>query len=542
MGFRIAKTWSLISRGCGRRCSPASRPIAYALAHRGEEPGDAGAANPESAATDDEYDRPVRRPAAAGELYAQGDALIPGGPDAFEAELAKLSGTRWSSTTGPPGAGRAASSSRSSSRRRAEHGERVAFLGVDSPTTDAAAETFLERVPGPYPSVTDPDRDIWPELLDPRTPGDRLLRPQGERVYVQARSRIRRPTNCSPTSSATPARGLMRVMRARLTHIWLRRSRTRLVIWLVLAAGAVALAVPGAGAQSQTSVPSIELDGTIDPATEKWIDSALDDAADDGRAAGDHPPRHPGRARELDARDRQGDHRRPDAGRRLRLARTAPAPPPPACSSPRRRTSPRWRRRPTSARRRVTSIGGDIGGHARAEDRKRRRRFHSRARRGPRPQRRPAEQMVTEAANVTATEALDAQGDRPDRRQRGRPAPPARRLSGQGPEGADARHRRPDDRPSETCRSSTSCCRSSSTRTSPSCCFSLGLIGIAIEIFSPGLILPGHARGRSRSCSAPTARPSCRSPRPGSPCWWSGSRSSIAEAHLPPTACSARSG
>ena len=54
------------------------------------------------------------------------------------------------------------------------------------------------------------------------------------------------------------------------------------MIWLVLAAGAVALAVPGAGAQSQTSVPSIEFNGTVDPANQKWIDSALDDAADDG--------------------------------------------------------------------------------------------------------------------------------------------------------------------------------------------------------------------------------------------------------------------
>jgi membrane-bound serine protease (ClpP class) len=59
-------------------------------------------------------------------------------------------------------------------------------------------------------------------------------------------------------------------MRPRL-HIWL---------WSLLAG---LLLLPGAvGAQSSQTVPSIELSGTIDPATEKWIDSALGDAADDG--------------------------------------------------------------------------------------------------------------------------------------------------------------------------------------------------------------------------------------------------------------------
>jgi membrane-bound serine protease (ClpP class) len=55
--------------------------------------------------------------------------------------------------------------------------------------------------------------------------------------------------------------------------------RARLVIWLALiVAGAWAVA---AGAQSSTTVPSIEFDFTVDPASEKWIESALDDAADD---------------------------------------------------------------------------------------------------------------------------------------------------------------------------------------------------------------------------------------------------------------------
>jgi membrane-bound serine protease (ClpP class) len=58
------------------------------------------------------------------------------------------------------------------------------------------------------------------------------------------------------------------------------RPRAHIWVWFALAG---LLLLPGAvGAQSSQTVPSIELSGTIDPATEKWIGSALDDAADDG--------------------------------------------------------------------------------------------------------------------------------------------------------------------------------------------------------------------------------------------------------------------
>jgi membrane-bound serine protease (ClpP class) len=39
--------------------------------------------------------------------------------------------------------------------------------------------------------------------------------------------------------------------------------------------------VPGAWAQESNTVPLIEFDGTVDPASEKWIETALEDAADD---------------------------------------------------------------------------------------------------------------------------------------------------------------------------------------------------------------------------------------------------------------------
>lgn len=56
----------------------------------------------------------------------------------------------------------------------------------------------------------------------------------------------------------------------------------RMQVWLFLTLAGLAL-VPGTvGAQESSTVPSIELSGTIDPATEKWIGSALSDAADQG--------------------------------------------------------------------------------------------------------------------------------------------------------------------------------------------------------------------------------------------------------------------
>jgi membrane-bound serine protease (ClpP class) len=55
--------------------------------------------------------------------------------------------------------------------------------------------------------------------------------------------------------------------------------RRALIIFL---AGLALLIAPGTlHAQSSQTVPAIEFDGTVDPASEKWISSALDDAADD---------------------------------------------------------------------------------------------------------------------------------------------------------------------------------------------------------------------------------------------------------------------
>ncbi len=93
-------------------------------------------------------------------LYRQANQLLPGGKDAYEGRIAALRGhpavvNVWASWCGPcrfefPHFQQAA----------ADFGKRVAFLGIDSEDSDDAASTFLEEAPVPYPSYTDPDKDI----------------------------------------------------------------------------------------------------------------------------------------------------------------------------------------------------------------------------------------------------------------------------------------------------------------------------------------------------------------------------------------------
>lgn len=99
-------------------------------------------------------------PAPLAALYRQANELLPGGVDAYEKRIAALRRypavvNVWASWCGPcrfefPHFQRAA----------AEYGKRIAFLGIDSEDSDDAASTFLAEEPVPYPSYTDPDKDV----------------------------------------------------------------------------------------------------------------------------------------------------------------------------------------------------------------------------------------------------------------------------------------------------------------------------------------------------------------------------------------------
>jgi thiol-disulfide isomerase/thioredoxin len=99
-------------------------------------------------------------PSPLAALHRQANDLVSGGKDAYEARIAALRGypvvvNVWASWCGPcrfefPHFQQAA----------ADYGKRVAFLGIDSDDSNDAASTFLAEAPVPYPSYTDPDKDL----------------------------------------------------------------------------------------------------------------------------------------------------------------------------------------------------------------------------------------------------------------------------------------------------------------------------------------------------------------------------------------------
>jgi thiol-disulfide isomerase/thioredoxin len=108
-----------------------------------------------------DYERALAgAPPALASLHRQSSRLLPGGLAAFDARLNGLRGhpvvvNKWASWCGP-------------CREEfpwfqdlsARLGKRVAFLGVDSNDSSAAARTFLGEFPVPYPSYSDPSQEI----------------------------------------------------------------------------------------------------------------------------------------------------------------------------------------------------------------------------------------------------------------------------------------------------------------------------------------------------------------------------------------------
>jgi cytochrome c biogenesis protein CcmG, thiol:disulfide interchange protein DsbE len=125
-------------------------------------------------------------PAPLAALHKQANDLLPGGVDAFEKRIAALRGypavvNVWASWCGPcrfefPHFQRAA----------ADYGKRVAFIGIDSEDSDDAASTFLAEAPVPYPSYTDPDKEITEAVgASLGLPDTAFYDPRGKLVYLK---------------------------------------------------------------------------------------------------------------------------------------------------------------------------------------------------------------------------------------------------------------------------------------------------------------------------------------------------------------------
>jgi cytochrome c biogenesis protein CcmG/thiol:disulfide interchange protein DsbE len=125
-------------------------------------------------------------PKPLAKLYAQGDRLLSGGTGAFQSQLAALRGypvvvNVWASWCEP-----CRTEFPYLQHLSARYGKRVAFLGVDADDSSGAARTFLGELPLPYPSYTDPNRDITRSLGAPTgLPDTAYYDSSGNRVFVK---------------------------------------------------------------------------------------------------------------------------------------------------------------------------------------------------------------------------------------------------------------------------------------------------------------------------------------------------------------------
>jgi thiol-disulfide isomerase/thioredoxin len=132
-----------------------------------------------------EVSRPLPgAPAELAALRTRVNELHRGGAKAFDAQLRALRGhpvvvNLWASWCGPcrfelPFLQRQAN----------EHGDRIAFLGIDVGDNRGDARDFAERYPMPYPSFEDPDRELLGRYAAKGLPSTAFYDAKGELVLL----------------------------------------------------------------------------------------------------------------------------------------------------------------------------------------------------------------------------------------------------------------------------------------------------------------------------------------------------------------------
>ena len=140
--------------------------------------GDYGGSHPD-------YKPLAQAPPPLNALYKQGNELLDGGTSAYEKRIAGLHGypvvvNVWASWCGP-----CRQEFPTLQKLSARYGKKVAFLGVNSEDSSDAAATFLDEAPVPYPSYSDPDKDIYDTIGGLGFPNTAYYDPSGELLYVK---------------------------------------------------------------------------------------------------------------------------------------------------------------------------------------------------------------------------------------------------------------------------------------------------------------------------------------------------------------------
>jgi cytochrome c biogenesis protein CcmG, thiol:disulfide interchange protein DsbE len=149
--------------------------------------GSSGAGNPDSELSLEQATAPLEgAPPPLASIRDQANQILDGGLDAYDARIEGLRGfpiviNNWGSWCGPcrlefPYFQSVAS----------ERAKQVAFLGVDTDDSEDAAKSFLEKLPMPYPSYSDPNYDISDDLdVGRRLPATAFYNRAGERVHTR---------------------------------------------------------------------------------------------------------------------------------------------------------------------------------------------------------------------------------------------------------------------------------------------------------------------------------------------------------------------
>jgi cytochrome c biogenesis protein CcmG/thiol:disulfide interchange protein DsbE len=125
-------------------------------------------------------------PAPLAKLYSQDNQLLPGGEEAFERRLGALRGYPVVVNVWASWCGGCRFEFPMLQKLSARFGTQVAFVGLNSEDSEEFAAKWLDGAPVPYPSYTDPDRELAESLGPIRgLPATAFIDRSGEVVWFK---------------------------------------------------------------------------------------------------------------------------------------------------------------------------------------------------------------------------------------------------------------------------------------------------------------------------------------------------------------------